>query len=111
MRTRRPFPDVEEHDQEELGVVVVDPADFSQFFPEHEADTAVSEPLFTPASGENRKARRGAVATWTPPKQEENEPRVPTRRELLAQRQRIRLGTTNTALRRLQRDRIRKVKR
>jgi hypothetical protein len=70
MRTRRPFPDVEERDPEELGVVVVDPTNFSEFFPEHEADTAVSANGFTPSTADNRKARRAGVANWAPPVQE-----------------------------------------
>jgi hypothetical protein len=103
MRTRRPFPDVEERDPEELGAVVVDPVSFSEFFPEHEADTAVSDNTFTPGEPENRRKRRAAVASWQPPEPTEDGEKLPTRRELVKQRQRGRLGKMDPALRRLQR--------
>jgi hypothetical protein len=82
---------------------------------------------FVPHRGENRRQRREAVANWQPPEQDqpssgavgagEGEPgtrpgdepspatpaRMPTRRELWAQRQRQRRGTLDPELRRLQR--------
>lgn len=106
MRTRRPFPDVEERDPEALGAVIVDPPAMPDYFPEHEAETATEAGGFTAHTAENRKARRAGVATWTPPAQEENAPRMPTRRELLKQRKRNQRGTTDPALRRLQRKAI-----
>lgn len=57
---------------------------------------------FMPHDGENRTQRRAAVATWVPPKLPEGE-QPPTRRELLAQRQKQRRGTLDPELRRLQR--------
>lgn len=127
MRTRRPFPDVEETDtfqdlERALGHVTAS------------STGTVELQRFTPHTAENRKARRAGVATWQPPKtkkarnssesratlgqQDEGDGlpvppphRIPTRRELLAQRKRARLGTVDPALRRLQREAIRKVKR
>jgi hypothetical protein len=60
---------------------------------------------FMPASGENRRARRAAVATWAPPTLTEGE-QPPTRRELWAQRQKQRRGALDPELRRLQRERL-----
>jgi hypothetical protein len=74
---------------------------------------------FVPHRGENRRQRREAVAKWTPPADAEfvtpdtaqrvapigDKPRMPTRRELWAQRQRQRRGTLDPELRRLQRRR------
>jgi hypothetical protein len=72
---------------------------------------------FVPSRGENRRQRREAVAKWTSPADAEfvtpetaqrvapigDKPRMPTRRELWAQRQRQRRGTLDPELRRLQR--------
>lgn len=72
---------------------------------------------FMPHRGENRRTRRAAVATWSPkdhggdqrsgveprPAAGVQPPPMPTRRELLAQRQRQRRGTLDPELRRLQR--------
>jgi hypothetical protein len=82
---------------------------------------------FMPHQGENRRTRRAESARWTPPKlitpKTETEtagaaqsppaanapnaaapaPRMPTRRELLKQRQKQRLGKLDPELRRLQR--------
>jgi hypothetical protein len=102
---------VEERDPEALGAVVVDPTNFSEFFPEHEADTAVGSGGFSQATADNRKARRAGVANWAPPVPAEGEPAMPTRRDLLQQRKRRDRGTVDVALRRLQRSAIRKVKR
>jgi hypothetical protein len=46
---------------------------------------------FTPHGGENRRARRAAVATWQPPKG------APSRRALLKQRQRRARGVMRKA--------------
>ncbi len=73
---------------------------------------------FIPHQGENRRTRRKAVAKWVPPKQELPKngvggetspptPAMPTRRELLKQRQRKRRGKLDPELRRLQREKAR----
>jgi hypothetical protein len=85
-----------------------------------------------PHKGENRRTRRAAVANWTPPQEETRSmeqsigrdiqtngavvnggasapapaERMPTRRELLKQRQRQRRGKLDIETRRLQRERI-----
>ena len=84
---------------------------------------------FLPHRGENRRTRRAAVANWQPPAVSSNgrtpgfdpdnegsnppaatPPRMPTRRELLGQRQRQRRGRLDPELRRLQHEQ-RKAKR
>jgi hypothetical protein len=65
MRTRRPFPDVEERDLEELGVTVVDAN--TETLEQWAKITAAG---FAPSTADNRKARRAGVANWAPPVQE-----------------------------------------
>lgn len=97
MRTRRPFPDVEETDPEELGATPVEVA------PALEASNAPPALGFIPHGSENRRTRRREVAKWTPPEG----PNMPTRRELLKQRQRNARGKLDPQLRRLQRQKLR----
>lgn len=72
---------------------------------------------FIPHQGENRRQRLAGVATWVPPEEPEPTtplapamgpaPRMPTRRELLAQRKKHRRGKLDPELRRLQKAKLR----
>ncbi len=109
----------------DTGVVTISagPAPAKETHPDY-CEKGIELPLgFHAHQGENRRTRRAAVANWAPPKQDHGgdpraalnglvesgvqPPPMPTRRELLKQRQRQRRGKLDIETRRLQRERMR----
>lgn len=110
MRTRHPFPDVP-LEFEDTGALLAEAVEAH----ERAGEIGVELPLgFMPHAGENRVTRRAAVANWEPPvspkvdggDMDRKTPAMPTRRELLKQRQKQRRGKLDPELRRLQRKAI-----
>lgn len=100
MRTRHPFPDVDlEYDEIGLADALSSSGRTFGFDPDNAGSNPASATMIHQHQGENRTQRRAAVANWVPPIGE----KMPTRRELLHQRQRQRRGKLDIETRRLQR--------
>lgn len=119
MRTRHPFADIDlTYEDSPAGAEESGMFSLVEHEMQHHPDAVekgIDLPLgFMPHAGENRVTRRAAVANWAPPvspkvdgaDMDRKTPAMPTRRELLKQRQKQRRGKLDPETRRLQRKAI-----